>query len=694
MLPEYLKYWGLERPPFSLTPDPEMLYMSKQHLEGLLRLKYAVVSNKGGALLVSENAGDGKTSLLAKLRQELGRYYQGRCRVVFIDHPTLTANQMVGEIARQLGIRSNTTDKLTLLNELRQFLLDSHNQNVKCVVILDEGQMLCHRPDLLQELRILLNFCISDAFLLTFILSGQKPLEEAIRAMPEFYQRLPVRFFLKNLTREDTRELIRHRLHVAGNSAEREIFSEDGYTGIFNYSKGCPRVICSVADLSLVIAHSRDSRQVDFVSVSQACSDMSRTDGGYHYYYFLKSFNGEQAPDQDVPETQRNTFCPGCGAEVLAGSVFCPGCGCRLDAAPEMPARPEPAQSPDERAPQMFASAAESEPRAEKPAPGEPGEDLGKSGAAAPWLRFEIVEHADPEIPSGPEPAPVEPEAEETAEDAFSLEKKLPGDQVKCSFCGLVVSRTEAACPNCGENLHETAEEEPGVPAEPSPADLVPAHVDPPPEAPAVPAEDNRNEPVAEAPAEPGPQELRTCPACAFTGPAGEAERCSRCGSPLAEESLELSLLEDVSALSLRKLILNRSYLDSGRPPDPLGDELLFIPPGRFWTRSAVVQYSNGSKENTFTTRCGLLLSTGRLRFIFSDQIQDLDLRTIRQVAVEELEKYGLKVLYRLRLETGSGGYRIAFPFRSPVARRFTLSMAEYLTAKIQALACIAGMEP
>ncbi|MEA1997039.1 MAG: AAA family ATPase, partial [Gemmatimonadota bacterium] len=147
MSPEYLRYWGLSKPPFSLTPDPDMLYMSNQHKEGLVRLKYAVASNKGGVLLVSENAGDGKTTLLAKLRRELDEEYKGLCRVVFIDHPTLTANQMVIEISRQLGLPAGTKDKLTLLNELRRFLLECHKFGEKCLVILDEGQMLCHRPD-------------------------------------------------------------------------------------------------------------------------------------------------------------------------------------------------------------------------------------------------------------------------------------------------------------------------------------------------------------------------------------------------------------------------------------------------------------------------------------------------------------------------------------------------------------------
>ncbi len=98
MTDDYLKYWGMTKPPFSLTPDPEMLYMSSQHSECLMRLKYAIFSQKGGALLVSDNAGNGKTSILAKLKNDLNEYYGGRVKIVFIDHPTLSPLEMIGEI--------------------------------------------------------------------------------------------------------------------------------------------------------------------------------------------------------------------------------------------------------------------------------------------------------------------------------------------------------------------------------------------------------------------------------------------------------------------------------------------------------------------------------------------------------------------------------------------------------------------
>ncbi len=287
MAEDYLQYWSITKAPFSLTPDPDMLYLSSQHSECLMRLKYAIFSQKGGALLVSDNAGNGKTSILGRLKNDLDDYYGGKVRVVFIDHPTLAPIEMIGEISRQLGGELHTDEKIRALNGLRDRLYELYNENIKVVVIVDEGQMLKERPDILGELRILLNFCVADAFLLTFIFSGQKPLDSVLRDMPEFWQRLPVRFFLRNLDFNDTRGLIRFRLQQVG--ASTDIFTEDAYEGIYNYSDGCPRVACAVADLCLVIGYSKGVRRIGFVEVSTACRDMDSSGDGYHYYAFMKS---------------------------------------------------------------------------------------------------------------------------------------------------------------------------------------------------------------------------------------------------------------------------------------------------------------------------------------------------------------------------------------------------------------------
>ncbi len=125
---EYLEHWGLAKQPFSLAPCPKNLFMSKQHSECLLRLKYAVMAGKGGALLVSENAGDGKTTILRRLCNDLRQELKGRVRIAFIDHPPLTPVEILQEISRQIGIQRPFRSKVRALGALRDRLMKLHEQ--------------------------------------------------------------------------------------------------------------------------------------------------------------------------------------------------------------------------------------------------------------------------------------------------------------------------------------------------------------------------------------------------------------------------------------------------------------------------------------------------------------------------------------------------------------------------------------
>ena len=288
MIKEYLAYWGLESIPFSLSPEPDMLFLSKQHYECLLRLKYAFYSDKGGAFLVSDNAGDGKTSVIYRLIKDLHHELSQKIKVALLSHPNLTPNQLIQEICRQLGVTRPSRSRYENLNQLRERLIFFRQEEVKCLVIVDEGQLLCGYPETLQELRILLNFCLEGKFLLTFILAGQKKLEETVRSIPEFWQRLPVRFFLGSLDRYDTDGLIRHRLRQAGYKGEEDIFKQEAIDLIYRHTGGCPRPICSLCDLSLLIGYSMRTKALDATIVQQAQNDMQRSERGIHYYKFLQ----------------------------------------------------------------------------------------------------------------------------------------------------------------------------------------------------------------------------------------------------------------------------------------------------------------------------------------------------------------------------------------------------------------------
>jgi type II secretory pathway predicted ATPase ExeA len=271
----YIGYWGLERHPFLLAPDSGMMYVAGQYFECLERLTYAVNTNKGGALLVSEDAGLGKTTVLLKLVEELRTAYGDAFRCAVVDHPTLSPSQIVAHITGAITGTEPHTDKLRNLTILREALIDIHRQGGKSVIIVDEGQMLCAMPDVLQELRILINLTHGNEYLHTFILSGQRALWNAVKGIPEFWQRLPVRYYLLPLELEDTRGIIGHRLAKAGLEDGREIFADDAVQIIHRYARGSPRTILALADLCLLVGFSGRAGRITFKEVSKAMNAMS-----------------------------------------------------------------------------------------------------------------------------------------------------------------------------------------------------------------------------------------------------------------------------------------------------------------------------------------------------------------------------------------------------------------------------------
>ncbi|MFQ3677292.1 MAG: AAA family ATPase, partial [Fimbriimonadaceae bacterium] len=113
-------YWGLQEPPFSLTPDPRFLYLSRGHEDALMMLHYSVLRNKGAAML-SGDIGLGKTTVSRKLLDVLDPV---RHRVVLIVNPILTPIQMLQEILEQLGAPSSSRNRQQLVSELHKVLVE------------------------------------------------------------------------------------------------------------------------------------------------------------------------------------------------------------------------------------------------------------------------------------------------------------------------------------------------------------------------------------------------------------------------------------------------------------------------------------------------------------------------------------------------------------------------------------------
>src|SRR5512141_3015408 len=115
----YEAYWGLKEPPFSLTPDPRFLYMSRGHEDALMMLHYAITRNKGAAML-SGDIGLGKTTVSRKLLDLLDPV---KHRVVLIVNPILTPVQILQEILEQLDFPTASRNRQVLVAELHKVLV-------------------------------------------------------------------------------------------------------------------------------------------------------------------------------------------------------------------------------------------------------------------------------------------------------------------------------------------------------------------------------------------------------------------------------------------------------------------------------------------------------------------------------------------------------------------------------------------
>ena len=272
---KYIEYWGLKQHPFLLAPDSQMMYMAGQYFECLERLKYAINTNKGGVLIISEDAGLGKTTILLKLIGEMKEEYGDLFRYALIDHPTINPDQLIAHITESISGAQPYDDKLKNLSLLKSALTEVKQKGGKNIIIVDEGQMLCGAKEVLQELRMLINLTCDNEYLHTFILSGQKPLWDEIKSMPEFWQRLPVRYYFYPLRLEETKELIKYRLLKAGIDNGKEIFTNDAFEIIQRYSKGSPRTIIALADLSLLMGFSDHSHKISFKEMTKAINAMA-----------------------------------------------------------------------------------------------------------------------------------------------------------------------------------------------------------------------------------------------------------------------------------------------------------------------------------------------------------------------------------------------------------------------------------
>jgi general secretion pathway protein A len=256
----YYQYFGLTEAPFSIAVNPRYLFMSARHRDALAHLLYGVGTG-GGFILLTGEVGTGKTTINRCLLEQLPHDTD----IAIILNPALNAMELLATACDELGISydvDNHTLK-TLTDKLHGFLLENHARGRKTVLLIDEAQHLDF--DVLEQIRLLTNLETNSEKLLQIILIGQPELAQML-AQPELRQlnqRITARYNLEPLNLDETGAYIHHRLQVAGMSPDRVIFPTSVVRGIFQRTRGIPRVINVLCDRILLGAYGRNKTRAD-----------------------------------------------------------------------------------------------------------------------------------------------------------------------------------------------------------------------------------------------------------------------------------------------------------------------------------------------------------------------------------------------------------------------------------------------
>jgi general secretion pathway protein A len=266
----YTSFFGLQEKPFAITPDPRYLYLSERHAEALAHLLYGI-NEAGGFIQLTGEVGTGKTTVIRSLLEQL----PGHADVALILNPRVTPAEFLLTICEELHIHvpeSGRGSTKTLMDLIGRQLLDTHARGRRVVLIVDEAQNLS--TETLEQVRLLTNLETATTKLLQIILIGQPELRALLDQpdLRQLAQRITGRYHLNPLSAEETAGYVKHRMRVAGATAE--VFTPSALREIHRLSGGIPRVINVICDRALLGAFTQEDHRAGAALIRQAASEV------------------------------------------------------------------------------------------------------------------------------------------------------------------------------------------------------------------------------------------------------------------------------------------------------------------------------------------------------------------------------------------------------------------------------------
>ncbi|MBI4227691.1 MAG: AAA family ATPase [Candidatus Omnitrophica bacterium] len=256
----YYRLLGLEREPFSTSPDPAFFYQSPGHQAALYRLGVAIRLRRGLSLLLGD-VGTGKTTLGRRLYQLFASDPSVQFHVLL--NPAYTSDvEFLGALADTFHTWGEGVSPSRLLAALETALFQRGVESRQTLVLLiDEAQKLSDGA--LEFLRILLNYETNEHKLLQVVLMSQMELRPRLEAIRNLWDRIALTQTLSPFDEPQTRAMVQFRLQQAGYRGRHPLFTDEAIRALHESSLGYPRRIAMLAHDALEYLVMHERRQVD-----------------------------------------------------------------------------------------------------------------------------------------------------------------------------------------------------------------------------------------------------------------------------------------------------------------------------------------------------------------------------------------------------------------------------------------------
>ncbi|MDP9011807.1 MAG: FHA domain-containing protein [Pseudomonadota bacterium] len=249
----YPQFFGFDKLPFRLRPDPDFLYAGPEYLRARVKLLNCL-HGRSRLLILTGPAGVGKTMLLEDVLRDIAGHF-AVCR---INQPHISAAELLQALSLQLGMTGDADNPASAA---------ARSPEGVPLLVVDDAQLLA--SETVRALGDILNRTPR----LKILLAGKEGDWQRAENLPRFDTADELhRVRLAPLSAAGTKAYVERRLEIAGGGG-KELFTPDAHAMIFQHTAGAARLVNVLCDAALHAACARAAGHVSGAEILLAAQD-------------------------------------------------------------------------------------------------------------------------------------------------------------------------------------------------------------------------------------------------------------------------------------------------------------------------------------------------------------------------------------------------------------------------------------